>query len=399
MNIQYKHLLLTLLAIVLLKAGQAQNTIYTELYNHNTGISSDNPAPGRTMSFFDDGILYSVAARAGIGSDVIKVFSFDTRTKKTHIHKIARTKDLKKLFNEQIEAIAHLKNKLVLIAFDYIYIFKENEKHIYNLTRTIKNEGSFLNFYTLNDKTLLCYVNYQYHPLDEDHMHTWAKLDMEKDSLSPEHYFGDENVRFSSMPNRWISAYRGLIAYAHTADYKIIFYNSDFNAMDSIVSNALQGNTEKLKYIADGTDYSLEEMKKIAAADDTLLTRIEKIFLLDSTSLLIIQKQPNTHYMKYDLWKKTGTTWNQVKARSLPGHYENGANYDINNNSVIGFYGNYSGLAYSGKGEFYVVYFPFTENPLSKKFDYQRDYYDKVNELSLKKQLFYGIKKLKIITD
>lgn len=388
-----------LLMIVLLKAGQAQNIIYTEQYNHNSGINSDNPSPGRAMSFFDDGILYTVAARAGMGSDVIKVFAFDAKTKKSRIHKITRTKDLKKLFNEQIESIAYLKNKLVLIAFDYIYIFKEDEKHNYHLTKMIKNEGSFLNLFALNDKTLLCYVNYQYHPLDEDHTHTWAKLDMEKDSLSTERYFGDENLRFSSIPNRWMSAYKGLIAYAHTADYKIILYNSDFNAIDSIVSDALQGNAEKLKYIADGTDYSLEEMKQIAAADDTLLTRIEKIFLLDSTSLLVIQKQPNTHYLKYDLWRKAGGIWSQVKTQSLPGHYENGTSYDMTNNYVVGFYGNYSGLAYAGNGEFYVVYFPFTENPISKKFDYQKDYYDKVNELALKKQLFYGIKKLKIITN
>lgn len=395
----YKHLLLVLFMIALLKAVQSQNTIYSELYNHNTGVTSDNPSPGRTISCFDSGTLYSVAARASIGSDAIKVFAFDTSTKKSQIHKITRTKDLKKLFNEQIESIAHLKNKLVIIAFDCIYIFKEDGNHGYRLTKTIKNEGSFLNLYQLNDQTLLCYVNYQYHPLDEDHMHTWAKLDVESDSLSMEYYFGNENVRFSSIPNQWISAYKGLIAYSHTTDYKVVFYDVDFNITDSITSDALQSNTEKLRYIPDGTDYSLEEMKKISAADDTLLTRIEKIFLLDSTSLLIIQKQPHTHYMKYDLWKKTKGKWNLTKTQSLPGHYENGASYDRSNNYVIGFYGNYSGLSYAGNGEFYVVYFPFTENPISKTFDYQKDYYDKVNDLTVKKQLFYGIRKLKIITN
>lgn len=395
----FKTILIALLLITWNKVSLSQNTVYSEIYNHNTGIRADSYSPGRTVSCTDNGILFSVATRAAIGKDAIKILAFDTKTKKSEIHIIPKVKELKKLFNEQIETIAHIQNKLVLIAFDYIYIFKPDKNQEYKLSKMIKNEGSFLNLQPLNNEELLCSVNYQYHPLDENHMHTWAKLNVAKDSLGPEYYFDEENVRFSTLPNRWISAYNGLIAYAHTTDYKVLFYNSNFSLIDSIQTDALRENKTNLLLIPDGTDYSLEEMKKIGQMDDSLLTRIEKVFLLDSTRLLVIQKQPRTHYLKYDLWKKSNGSWEIVKSQSLPGYHDNGVAYSAANNSVIGFYGNFPGLSYAGHNEFYVVYYPYMENPITKSFDSQRDYYDKTNELMRKNQLFYGIKKLKIIAD
>ena len=374
---------------------RSQNAIYTELYNLNSGAKPQTTAPNRTLSCFDNGVVYSVGARAAMGGNSISIYAFDTKSQKMQIFSIKRTSELKKLFNEQIETIAHLKGKLVIIAFDYIYIFGQKDK-AYQLKKKIKNNGSFLKLYTLNSSELLCYVNYQYHPMDEEHQHTWAKLNLENDSLGSEHYFGTENVRFSSLSNEWISTYKGMIAYAHTTDYKILFYNSDFKRLDSIQTQGLKANQNKLALVPDGTDYSMEEIAKISAADDTLLARIEKIYLLDSINLLVIQKQPNTHYLKYDLWKRDGLSWIMAKSQTLPGHYESGVNYSKKNNEITGFYGNYSGLAYAGNNEFYFVYYPFTENPISESFDLQSDYYDVVNDLTRKKQLFYGIKKLKI---
>lgn len=392
----FKAVLIALIVLAFNTAGLSQNIIYSELYNHNTGIAANTYSPGRTISCFDNGTLFSLPVRSAMGNDAIKVLVFDTKTKKSEIRKIQKVKELKKLFNEQIESIAHIRNKLVLIAFDYIYIFTLDKKPEYKLRKMIKNDGSFLNLQPLNDHELLCSVNYQYHPLDENHMHTWAKLNLATDSLGPEYYFDEENVRFSSLPNQWISAYKGLIAYAHTTDYKILFYNSDFSLIDSIQTNVLNENRANLNLIPDGTDYTLEEMKRIGQMDDSLLTRIEKVFLLDSTKLLIIQKQPRTHYLKYDLWKKTNGKWGIDKTQSLPGHYDNGVAYSAANNYVTGFYGNFAGLSYAGQNEFYFVYYPFIENPVTKIFDYQRDYYDKTNELMRKNQLFYGVKKLKI---
>lgn len=391
-----KLLLQTLLSFLALTISKAQNNIYSEFYNLNTGIAPENQMPGRTISYASDGVVYSVAKQPSTSG--IKIYAYNINTKRITPIVIQRSKQLKKLFETQIDAIAVSGGKLVLIAFDQIYTFNYDGKSL-TLRKVLPNAGNFMSLYALTSNQLLLYVNYQFHPLDEDHPHTWAKLYLDHDSIGKEYYFGAENLRFSSMPNQWISTYKGMIAEANTESYKINFYNSNFQIIDSIHTDMLKSNEQSIKYIPDGTEYSLDEIKRIGAADDSLLTRIEKIFLLDSNRLLVTLKQPNTHYIKYHIWAKIGDAWKLDRAQSLPGHYDNGANYNSGNNYVTGFYGNYSGLTYAGNNQFYFVYYPYIENPVSKSFDYQRDYYDVVNEMTKKKRLYYGIKKLQIISE
>ena len=73
--------------------------------------------------------------------------------------------------------------------------------------------------------------------------------------------------------------------------------------------------------------------------------------------------------------------------------------YTSKNNAVSGFYGNESVICYTYNKEFYYVYFPFKENAITSSYDVKKDYDDKINELTRKKELYYGIKKLKVITD
>ena len=208
----------------------------------------------------------------------------------------------------------------------------------------------------------------------------------------------DNNVVFSPMLNSWISVYKGMIAYAQTTDYTIRFYDENFNLFDSIKSNSLDKNKDYLELIPDGKSYSLDEINRTQEADDSLLTRIQKVFLLDSTHLLLTLKQPKTHHLLYDIWEKKNLTWTKIKSEDLPGHYEDKSKYTKENNSITGFYGGLTGLSYAGNNEFYFIYFPFIENPISSSFDYQKDYYDIVNEMTRQNKLYYGIKKLKIIT-
>jgi hypothetical protein len=387
-----------MLALLLPIAIKAQNKIYTEVYNYNTKLAPADMSPDQTISCYHEGIVYFVKHRAAFDTDVLVIGEYNTKNQKTKFIEIKKNKDSKKLFNEHIDAIAVTNNKLVIINYLHIFIFTKTN-HDYMLQKTIRNDGSFNDIYPLTDTELLLYVNYAFHPIDESNPHSWARLFMDRDSLGAETHMGDENLLFSYFPNQWISAYKGLIAYAHTTDYSIRFYDQQFYPIDSIISPRLDQNKNSLRLVPDDSDFSVDKMNKIGAADDSLLTRIQKIFLLDSTHLLATLKQPKTHYLRYELWQKDKAGWQLHKSQELPGHYENGKKYTAENNDIEGFYGNYSGLVYAGNNEFYFIDYPFMENPVSEFFDFQKDYYDKVNELTRKKELYYGIKKLKILRD
>lgn len=380
-------------------SGNAQNTIYKEVYNHNSGIRPPTPYDDNIACFYHDGTLYYAGSGSALDQSHLSIHTYHTGTGQHAALSIEKSKALKELFANRIDAIACADGKLVILNYLYIYCFSIRNGSPCVLTKMIPNEGSFNKLYGLGKHQLLLYVNYHFHPLDEPEPHSWARLYTNRDSLGAEKHMDHSNLLFSPMLNSWLSTRKGLIAYAHTADYSVRFYNEELMPVDSLISPALKSNDAKLGLLPDGSAYSLDEINRIQQADDTLLTRIEKVFLLDSTHLLLTIKQPKTHYLRYDLWNKRKDSWELYKSQSLPGHYEDKARYTKDNNSITGFYGGYCGLCYAGNNDFYYLYYPFMENPISDSFDYQRDYYEKVNELTRKNQLYYGIKKIKILTD
>ncbi len=296
-------------AVILLPlVFKTQNTVYSEVYNYNTKIESKTGGTYKTIITYNAGYVYGVSQNAAYDTKVLEIKEYDTKTKETKFIEIKKSKELKPLFNEHIDAIGVVKNKIVIINNNCIFIFTKNGTD-YTLNKSIKNNGSFNRLYQLNTNELLLYVNYNFHPLDESNKHTWSKLYLDKDSLGAEKRMGDENVQFSYFVNEWLSTYKGLIAYAHTTDYTIKIYNENFIQIDSIKSDYLDKNKSVLKLIPSGDDYSVDEMNKILKADDTLLTRIEKIYLLDSIHLLVTLKQSNTSHLKYDIWKKNSNGW------------------------------------------------------------------------------------------
>lgn len=374
-----------------------QNKIYKELYNFSTKTSPLNSAPDRIVYSLNNDTLYFTGA-SYYDKQKIRIITYNIKSGKIGNILIKKSNDNKQLFKHPIVDLKFIKNKLVILNYLSIYIFIKEGNVDFKLQKIIKNEGSFTKIIPLTQDQLLFYVNYQFHPLDETELHTWAKLYINSDSLGTEKRMDDNNVVFSPMLNSWISVYKGMIAYAQTTDYTIRFYDENFNLFDSIKSNSLDKNKDYLELIPDGKSYSLDEINRTQEADDSLLTRIQKVFLLDSTHLLLTLKQPKTHHLLYDIWEKKNLTWTKIKSEDLPGHYEDKSKYTKENNSITGFYGGLTGLSYAGNNEFYFIYFPFIENPISSSFDYQKDYYDIVNEMTRQNKLYYGIKKLKIIT-
>ncbi len=376
----------------------SQNTIYKEVYNLNTKYAPDKLTPSSSIMAYHDGFVFSIAKFNCIEKDFLVIKQYNIKKQNLSLIKIKKTKENKKLFSESIFSFAVTENKLVIITGYNIFIFDKKNDDL-QLKKVLKNKQSFTRVFRLNSKNLLLYVNYNFHPLDSPDIHVWAKLNLDGDSIYSVKKMGDESKQFTYFVNEWISTYKGLIAYAHTTDYTIRLYNQNFEQVDSIKSDLMNVNLPLLKYISSGDEHSSDEMTAIRKADDTLLTRIEKTFLLDSTSLLAIIKLPKTNYLRFDLWKKINTKWSITKTNTLPSYYQKGGAYNEKNNELTGFFGNYDGLIYAGNFDFYFFYFPFIENITTKSFNFEEDYNDKINKLTREKQIYYGIKKIKILHD
>lgn len=372
-----------------------QSSLYHEEYNLSTGIRAKNDEPDRTIICFFGGSVYTLMNRAAFQGDEIRMTRFDTQSRQAEQIVIRKRPDTKALFGKYILALAVTEHKLFVLTGQSIFVLKK-EGATYRLTKTIPNEGSFTRLYPLSSTELLCYVNYNFHPMDEPDKHSWAKLSIANDSLGAEKHMDEDNVLFSYFVNEWLSTYKGLIAYAHTTDYSIRLYNDRLELFDSIRSNTLQPNREKLALFPKGKQHSVDEMNAIRRLDDSLLTRIEKIFLLDSTHLLVTIKQAQSDDLRFDLWAKINNTWSLHQTMSREGFYTEGKAYTAENNTLSGFAGNFNGLVYAGKGDFYYYYYPYVKNITTPAFDKQKDYHDLINRLSAKNSLYYGLKKIRI---
>ena len=397
LDFKNKQLMATIILLLPLIAF-TQNTIYNEIYNLNTKLAPKKVSMDKSIISYGDNFIYFFGQHYSIDKNELVIKEFNTVSKSLSLLKINKTKENKGLFTENITSFNILKNKCVILTNENIYIF-EKTNNSFIIKKIITNKYSFSCLYKINSSDLLLYVNYNFHPMDAQYKHAWGKLNLDGDSLYFVKKMGNDNARFSYFVNNWISTYNGLIAYANTTDYSIRLYNQKFELLDSIKSNFKSSNIPLLKYISNGDQYSADEMTQIRKADDTLLTRIQKIFLLDSTHLLVIIKLPKTRNMQFDIWVKKSDKWGISKSNTLPSYYETGKSYDLSNNNITGFFGNFDGLVYANNFEFYFCYFPFIENIISNSFDFEKDYNDKINKLTRENQIYYGIKKIKIICD
>lgn len=394
----FKKKLLSVIILLLPIVTFTQNIIYTEEYNQNTYLKSKKVPYNVTCAVYYNNFVYALSSFSAINGKELAIYKFDKLTNKTTFITIKKNKDTEELFEKSVNSFQLCTNNLIILTGFKIFIFEFSNSE-YKLLKVLKNDKGFSKILTLNDKEFLLYCNYNYHPLDVLDKHSWAKLNLETTTISDFTVMGDENVLFSYFVNSWISTYKGLIAYSHTSDYSIRFYNSQIKLVDSLKSELFNNNKKFLHLLPRGDDYSADEMYKIRDADDTLLSRIEKIFLLDSTRILVTVKLPKLKYMRYDIWSKRSGTWQISKTDTLPCYYQKGMAYTPQNNAVSGFYGGMDGLCYGTNNEFYFFYYPFKENVITDSYDPKKDYDDKINEMARKKELYYGIKKLKILND
>lgn len=325
------------------------------------------------------------------------IYTYNLSSGKQDSISIKSTKETKQLFEKRLFSMEVMEHTIVLMNDIYVYVFNLNRGKA-KFEYSLKLEKKFNQVFKLNDTELLLYVNYNFHPKSSVEKHVWAKLDLKSRTISPFKRMEESNNRFSSLNNRWISVYNGLIAHAQTTDYKISLYDSNFNLKDSIISDKLESNKKALSRLNPVYDYSRDEVMRDMRMDDSSLTRIQKIFLLDSTHLMVMLKLPKTFKCEFDLWEKNANGWSIKKTERLSGFYEESQKYTPDQQPVLGLFGNISGISYNNH-EFYFVYYPFMENIKSESFNRKKDYDEPSNDLVRKGELYYGIYKYKVLVD
>lgn len=375
----------------------SQKPVFRHAGNINTGIRSINSFPDKIVGCYFQDCIYSTTGDNSSGSE-ITISQFNIKTRASASVQIKKNKSTTSLFGRSILALSVQGDKFYVLNSSYLNILKKTGDQLVFI-RAIENKPGYTTIHQLGENALLLSVNYNFHPMDEAHKHTWAKFDLTNDSLHPEIYRDENNARFSYFVNGWLTTYKGMIAYSNTTDYKIRFYHSDFLLQDSIVADDFKSNSQAMHLLPLGNEYSTDEMKKIRAADDTLLNRIEKIFLVDSSTLLITIRRPKSKTYRFDLWQKKQGKWQRVNSQLVESSYVENARYTSENNAIQGFFGNHAIVVSGQNGAFYNYYFPFRENVISDSFNMQKDIVDPTNELTRKNQLFYGVRKLEIVTD
>lgn len=376
----------------------SQKPIVNEIFNKASGIKAEL-ASGKILSCFSEGKIYftNQSNLEDKKNRVIYIYDIEKAVSDSII--IESKKYAKALIKEMFLSIEIDKDKFYILTDYHFYSldWKKNKAIVIDGFENDKN--NFSSIVKLNKEELFLYCNYNYHPLDAKNKHIWGKYNITRNEITSITKMSDKNVMFSHYVNDWFSVYKGLIAYTETTDYNIKFYNSNFEVVDSIVSDKLDLNKPYAPLYSKDPEYSKDEMVKIMKLDDSTLTRIQKIFLLDSTHLMAIVKLPIVKKMEYHIWTKINGNWELTKTNLRPNYYVEGEKYDKTNNQITGFYGNTNGLLYVSGFNFYCIYSPFIENITTNSFSRKKDYDDVMNEKIRKKKIFYGIKKFTISCD
>jgi hypothetical protein len=326
------------------------------------------------------------------------VFRYIVSQNKSDSLQFRLDKNLKKIFKYSCHSIYSTSTYFFVFTSEAIAVFKY-VKNTLEFVKAIPNEKSFARAKALDDSNLLLYVNYNFHPFDEEDKHVWGKLNLQTLTIESVKKMPDDNVMFAYFVNDWISTYKGLIAYANTSDYKITLYDKNFNKTDSIVSNVLDSNKLIISKFKFQNNYSKDDITVLMKEDANSLKRIQKITLLDSTHVLVILKLPKTQNCQLDTWKKTNGVWKVYATETIDSFYQKGKAYTKDNTPRFGLFGNANGVSYLSKGVFSIIYFPYLKAIETPNYETERDYNGAINELVKTNQLFFGVKQYVVKMD
>jgi hypothetical protein len=348
----------------------------------------------KLIACINEGLIYFMPESTDKPDRKGRYFYLTNISKKTSDSIILKhDKKTKSFLNQRILSLQVVQEKLIVVTDPQILIYTKNGKQ-FSFLKALKNIHFFSKILPLNQQTSLLYVNYNFHPLDSPHRHVWAKfnlttLEIEQSTLMPEN-----DALFTHFTNNWITTYKGIVAHARSSEYKIYFYDTNFQKTDSICSNRLDSTVTTIKSLKleQYNTYSKEAITMMMKKDETSLDRIQRIFLLDSTHVLTVMKLKNRRKSQYDVWVKSNTKWELTKSEVSSNFYDVGKPYTLDNQPLNGFYENVNALLYDGKSNFQIIYFPYMKAIETSAYDEEKDYEAYQNEMVRKGELYFGLK-------
>jgi hypothetical protein len=200
---------------------------------------------------------------------------------------------------------------LILTDDDYFEMHRYkniNNRYTYINKIHLSNYSNGGKMFVLENNKFLFQSIYNYHPDDKLYKSNLGIYDANNDSIVKLIHPDVPCIAFSHLYNSWISVNENTIALAYPCSYKIILFDHNLFAIDSIVYNHnewkdLPGNkipfetsTSKIhpKILID----SLQNIK-------THFSRIEKIFFINNSTLMVSSVGNNIEVKsrRIDLWK------------------------------------------------------------------------------------------------
>ncbi len=303
----------------------------------------------------------------------------------------------KLLFEERIASITLIKNNLIMLGNNTIFILEINEDFSkIKLVHKIENRDNY-NFSKILGDNVFLSIFYDFHPLDAENKHAWGVLDLNKMEITRKKVMPDDDIVFSYFVNQLYSTHNNKIAFSHSTEYKIDFYDEFFNKIDSIVSNEINPTSNYLEEERLTQITSKQQIYKLKQIDDSLYTRIRKIYFCSDSVLYVLLKIKNSNNLRLDKWVKSANKWKKRGTGSFTLWFEEGHEYSKNNISTASdFYQNVFDLIYVTGDTFEVWYYPYIPTIETNNFNAQKDYYTPQNESILKKENYIGIKQISI---
>jgi hypothetical protein len=394
-SVSFKRIVLTVVVTI----GLSPQSVFSQSkYLHVTKNEKGNAVKysdryTHLKSAFSNSTIY-YSAQYPIDKEIV-IHTYNTETKESGKVKIENPKSAKAMLSERLESFAVNGNKLAVISSDHVLIFELTSKSSMRCIATLENKLSFRKCLPLGDGFLL-YVNYKFHPLDAEHNHVWAKLNVNKKEIENVKIQSDQYSVFGSLLNSWIDTRGSKVVYADPLNYAITFYDENFVATDSIRSNEFDGNKFHYDNFTRADEYSKEAIYGLMAVDDSLLTRIRKVYYLNDSTVMALITRPGSESVRADYWQKRDGTWNRIYQDFSTPWFADGASYSKEQLTYADFMQNVYDFPYAGNNSFFLPYFPYIPVVTTSNFNRNTDYFKPQNDAIQQKELYFGIRQVSI---
>lgn len=374
----------------------SQNSLFSIEYGQKLDVKPPSNFQDKIISCAFEKKIFYLSANNYSSSKTRIINCYNTVNKELSNYILKPEKNTKALASEPVYSLHFNSSNSIILTDAFFYFFSISKNKELVFIKKIKNDKFYNQLIPLQDRVILAYINYNFHPFDSPDKHVWAKIDMVKLEIGATKKMDEENALFSHYTNSWISSFKGKIIYANTLNYTIKFFDQNFNIIDSIVTDKLSANLKYKNLFDDNTNNSKDEIIEVLQKDDSCFTRIQKVFFLNESSILVMLKLPKTKAFEYDLWRKKDATWVLDYTAKEFGFFQENQEYNLKNQPVNTLLGNMSGLQLI-EGEFFAIEYPYYSPIVTKSFNRESDYDAIINESILQNKAYYGVKKVKII--